>query len=360
MIIPWLGYSELIDTFTFREKASISIPKKIRERAFSLQVDIEVVSTDGNDYTNNKSIPEYGFYGYAVLVFRDHSEIQVPLAQPRQRLYYGRVDEAFVNWYQFYLQRNTREWTRGLADVIGQIGQAVGLGEYVVPPKPCIEWSGFEELPLRELYVKCRFGTQFKIEVARWEAEYEQSTDGCPSVPESKQADDSNGDGTGKDDGLPPLGVLPQKASDPNNPYAELPSPSTNQQLGEYGNNKINSVNLPNPDNVPSEEASADREGWYIKIFTEYLQNAQGQGLRGYVYFPCKRDSVLGVTFHDPAILNGLSPCGGFQYQYITVSVTKTSTSFQPAVRYGQTQTAEILFGLLPEWNRESVNIICT
>lgn len=252
MFTDWLGYSETIDTFTFREKASLSIPKRVRKRAFSLQVDVEIVSTNGNDYTNDKSSPEYGFYGYVVMVFRDHAQIQIPIAQPRQMLYYGRVNEAYVNWFQFYLWRNARSSSYDQADVLGQIGQAVGLGNYVIPPRECIKWSGFEELPLRELYIKSRLGTQFKIEVSRWEANYEQSTDGCPSVPESNQEDDTKPDGTGKDDGLPPLGVQPQKSGSLNDPYGGFPPISTNIELGEYGNNKINGIDFPNPNNAPT------------------------------------------------------------------------------------------------------------
>lgn len=297
MLIPWLGYVENVDRFTFREEASLTIPKPVRERAFSLQVDVEIVSTDGNDYTNSKSIPEYGFYGYAVLVFRNYAEIQIPIAQPRQRLYYGRVNEAYVNWYQFYLWRNARASSYDQADVLGQIGQAVGLGNYVIPPRQCVEWSGFEELPLRELYIKCRFGTQFRVEISRWKADYEVSTDGCPSIPTSKQTDDVKQDGTGKDNGLPPLGVQPQKASNSSNPYSGLPSASTNNELGEFGNNKINSVDFPNPDNAPIVPVGGTEDGVVYNVTIQFSiqyyngnNELTGTGL-GEVYFP----NIVGV-----------------------------------------------------------------
>jgi hypothetical protein len=102
MALEWLGYIEFLNKFVYRENAAISIPKRVREKAFSMQIDVEIVSTVGNDYLNSKSNPAYGFYGYAVLVFRNMAEIQVPLDQPRQRIYYERLDKAYVNWNSLY------------------------------------------------------------------------------------------------------------------------------------------------------------------------------------------------------------------------------------------------------------------
>jgi len=254
MALEWLGYIELVDRFTFRKQNALSIPKAVRERAFSLQVDIEIVSTDGNDYENIKSIPNYGFFGYATLVFRNYAEIQIPIAQPRQRLYYGRVSEAYTNWYQLYLWRAFREYTKGLAEVLGQIGEAVGLGTPIVPPVPCLGWSGFEELPLREVYIKTREGTQYRLEISRWEAVNRTGDTDCDYDPISNQEDDTSSDGTGKDQGLPPLGVQPQRAPNSNFPYAGLEPPSTAGELDEYGNSKDDNLDFPNPDNSPETE----------------------------------------------------------------------------------------------------------
>lgn len=283
MDIDWLGYAELIDTFTFREKASISIPKRVRERAFSLQVDVEIVSTDGRDYANAKSAPAYGFFGYAVLVFRNYASIQIPIAQPRQCLYYERIEDAYVNWYQFYLWRNAREFSRAQAYLLGQIGESIGLGEYVVPPSECVQWAGFEEVPLREVYVKCRVGTQFRLEVSRWEARYELTTDGCPSVPKSNQEDDVESDGTGRDDGLPPLGVQPQQSPDSTDPYYGFPPISTNNELGEYGNNKINGIDFPNPDNNPLIPQVAFYLTWQFRTFDNNCNPIVGYANASYV-----------------------------------------------------------------------------
>lgn len=249
MALEWLGYIELIDRFVFRNQSAISIPKGVRERAFSLQVDIEIVSTDGNDFENSKSIPAYGFFGYATLVFRNYADIQIPITQPRQRLYYGRVTEAYSNWYQLFLWQAHREWTKGLAVLLGLFGEALDLGEFTVPSVPCLPWSGFEELPLREVYVKTRRGTQYRIEVSHWRPVTRSGDTDCDYTPTSQQVDDTNTSGTGRDDGLPPLGSQPQNAPNPDDPFAGLEPPSTASELGEYGNSKDDNVDSPNPDN---------------------------------------------------------------------------------------------------------------
>lgn len=331
MALEWLGYFETIETFTFREKTSISIPKRVRERAFSLQVDCEIVSTDGNDYVNNKSIPAYGFYGYAVLVFRNFAEIQIPLNQPRQRLYYGRVPEAYTNWYQLYLWRAFREYTKGLADVLGQIGTAVGLGEAIVPPVPCLGWSGFEELPLREVYVKTRFGTQFKLEVSRWEAVERNGDTDCDYSPVSGQADNHNEDGTGKDDGLPPLGSQPQHADSPLFPYAGLPNPSTNAELGEYGLNKFNNVDSPNPDNAADTSSTI----YWLKIEATASGSSLPYGCAKYrvatYYYQLLDNTITWTTSSRDVEPDG---CGG---RRVAVSVTLSGGDGTPLAEYNTT-----------------------
>jgi hypothetical protein len=262
MALTWHGYFEQIDTFTFREKAALSISKRVRELAYSLQVDIEIVSTDGNDYRNKKSSPEYGFYGYAVLVMRDFAEIEIPIHQPRQTLYFERIESAYTNWYNLYLALGWREGSKGLADVIGQIGQAVGLGNYTVLPASCPSWSGFEEVRIRELFVKCRYGTQFKIEVSRWEPVIVTGEIDCNYDGKSQRTD---GD---KDSGLPPYGVQPQKSNDSANPYSGFPEPSTPQEQSDYFNNGQNSLDNPNVDNAPIPPYTS--QSCHLAITTNY------------------------------------------------------------------------------------------
>lgn len=278
MALEWLGYIELVDRFVFRQQNALSIPKRVRERAFSLQVDIEIVSTDGNDYENSKSIPAYGFFGYATLVFRNYAQIQIPINQPRQRLYYGRVSEAYTNWYQLFLWQAHRQWTKGLADLLGQFGEALDLGSFIVPSVPCIPWSGFEELPLREVYIKCRRGTQYRIEISRWEAVVRAGDTDCDYEPTSRQTDDTKEDGTGKDDGLPPNGSQPQNAANPNFPYQGLEPPSTAAELGEYGNSKDDNADFPNADNAPESEGSGSIRWMMVTARTRRPEYPSGCG----------------------------------------------------------------------------------
>lgn len=242
--ITFDGYSEFIEEFIFREKAALTIPKRIREAAYAMQIDIEIVSTDGNDYINSKSSPAYGFYGYAVLVMRDHSEIQIPIAQPRQVLYYGRVPEAFANWYSLYLAYVGIATQYAVAEgLIVPIGVELGLS-VATQPLFCPTTPPWQELPIREVYIKCRRGTQFNVEVT-WTEPVPVAYGECSYDGKSQQTDDE------KDGGLPPEGTQPQNASDPTFPYAGLPSPSSAEELGDFFNLKQGSLDNPNPGNEP-------------------------------------------------------------------------------------------------------------
>lgn len=256
MALEWLGYIEFIERFVFRENAALSLPKRVREKAFSMQIDVEIVSTKGDDYLNGKSNPAYGFYGYAVLVLRNMAEIQVPLNQPRQVIYYGRVAEAYVSWYALYLNRVERQWRKMLNITLGLITGAIGIEEPEFPDNDCVQWCGFEELPLREIYIKTREGIQFRTWISWWEPIIRNGDTDCDYDGKSGQIDDTTQDGQGRDDGLPPTGVQPQAALDPSNPFRGLEPISTNQELGEYGNPKGDQLNEPNSENAPQGEGT--------------------------------------------------------------------------------------------------------
>lgn len=251
MDIPeFQGYQELIDNFSFREIGGIRIPKSAREKAFSLQVDIEILSTRGNDYLNRKSLPAYGFYGYAVVILRDHCEIQIPITLPRQTLYYERREEAYSNWYSLYLKAlDTYEkaWigefqTKPIAEALGL---TVGTSSAFCPT-----FSGFEEVRIREVYVKCSFGTRFKLEVSRWQPNQFVIGDNCSYDGNSRQID------ADKDSGLPDEGIQPSNNGDPDNPYEGYPSPSEESELGDFSlGDKLGEVDNTNPDNAPNEPA---------------------------------------------------------------------------------------------------------
>jgi hypothetical protein len=252
MAPSFAGYSELIKTFYYQEEGAFSIPKQVRERAFILAVDIEIISVAKENYVNYKSKPAHGFYGYAVLVFQDHSEIQIPITQPRQRLYYGRLPEAFANEYALYLNAVTLNALLSIAnDLLVPIGAQLGLSISASPPF-CPTPPPWIELPLREGYIKTSFGTTFALEFSYWVSNGNIYGE-CSYDGKSGQNDGE------KDSGLPPS-VQPQRPINPSSPYTGFPSPTPdNEKLG-FQNSKGGLLDDPNPDNA-QEEAR-----WYVLI----------------------------------------------------------------------------------------------
>jgi hypothetical protein len=250
------GYAGFRENFTFREEAALTIPKRIRELAYSLQVDIEIVSTRGNDYKNFKSSPPFSFYGYAVIVFRDHSQIQIPIEQARQVLYYDRVVEAYTNWWALYLSFVAQYSIAALIEnQLDPIAEVLGLTQ-VPNDVACVTPPAWEELPIREVYIKTKFGTQFKVEVSWFEPV--PVTYGECEYDGSSQFTDSP-----KDEGLPDNGTQPQSASDPLNPYNGLPAPDSAEQLGDFFNIKQGTLDEPNFDNEPDLNQTWDFEFAY-------------------------------------------------------------------------------------------------
>lgn len=271
-MLEFRGYIEEIENFIFREECSIQIPKSIREKAFSYRLDVEITSIAGESYRNFKSIPAHSFYGYAVLVMRDHCEIKIPIEQARQTIYFEKIVEAYVNWYNLCFWLNQREYSAGIANVLGQIGNSLGLGTPVITVPPCPVWSGFEEIQLREVYVKCPFGTQFRLESSYWSPVIQNGDTDCSYDGKSKQND---GD---KDDGLPPA-TAPQLARNPDEPYEGFPPPTSPEGLGDFRNIKDEeSLNSPNPDNEQRPEdalATKDKAGWYMETNINYWDSAK-------------------------------------------------------------------------------------
>lgn len=224
------SYREDIERFIFRNETGLTIPKSWRELAYSQQIDVIITSISKEEYLSYKSNPANGFYGYAVLVYRDMCEIQIPINFPRQRLYYGTVPQAYVNRRAVIDHHQTRE----------MIGSIEGAGSF-----DCAVQLAWEELPIRELYIKCFNGTQFEIELSRFRPLPLLLGD-CTFDGKSNMND---GD---KDFGLPQSGIAPNKASDPNNPFAGLPPATTIEDLGDFFNNKKESLNLVDPNNLPT------------------------------------------------------------------------------------------------------------
>lgn len=291
------GYQESIESFDFREKASIQIPKNVRESAYAFQLDIEILSTDGNDYLNTKSIPAHSFYGYVVLVLRDHSEIQIPIEQPRQTLYYERRPEAYANWYSLYMLAAMSQNLLFISEFqLKPIAEELGLTAAIVPPS-CPDWSGFEEIRLREVYVKCRFGTRFKLESTYW-SPIPVTYGGCSYDGKSRQIDDDI-----KDDGLPKDGVQPTNNGDRANPYADYPDPSSSLELDLWDNmGAVDDVDNPNPSNAPEDTTE------YLWMFSFLWTVLDNQGNPQDI--PCAQIVPARGTAQDSITVNYLDVVG--------------------------------------------------
>lgn len=251
-------YEETIRTFTFRDSDGITIPKSVREEAYTLAVDLVIISTAREVYKNYTVTPAEGFYGNATLVMQDMCEIKIPIKMPRQRLYYGRVDEAFIQWQSLVDWSYFQTYMTAIGESLASLGTALGVS--FVPPTNCCSLPdrSWVELPLREVYFKVPFGTQLQIEVSWYKAL--QITDGCGDIrnPKSKMTD---GD---KDNGLPADGVQPSVAPNPANPFSGLPPVSTDAEQAGFANSKTNGLNDVPFGNLPDERGTFLE----LKIFT--------------------------------------------------------------------------------------------
>ena len=237
-------YEETIKTFTFRESDGITIPKSVSSEAYTLAIDIVIISTAREVYKNYAVTPAEGFYGNATLVMQDMLERKIPVNMSRQRLYYGRVTEAFVTWQQLVDWSYFQTYMNAIGESLTSLGTALGVS-VILPTNCCaLPDRSWIELPLREVYFKAPFGTQYKIEVTWFKAL--QIEDGCGNIrdPRSKMID---GD---KDGGLPNLGTLPSVATDANNPFANLPLPSSDSEQGIWANSKSDRLNNIDPNNI--------------------------------------------------------------------------------------------------------------
>lgn len=347
------GYNEVFDTFTYREAGAIRIPKIVRERAMSLSIEIEVVSIRREAYRNYKSDPSHGFYGYAVLIFNDYCSRLIPLIQGRQTLYLERHDAAYSMWESYkntcWLAYNQSLLNEAICSVATELG-GVCLDRPCVP----IPWSGFKELPLREIYVRCEFGTTFRLEIGREVSRPFQDSCGNLIDPKSVRSDDPR-----KDNGLPPTGSQPQNAEDPDNPYNGFPPPSTWEEQGDFANNKgwdtennSSGIDRPNTENEPVDPridrpATTTEEGYYIEypVTFYYFCNPLSYIIRKPSY------SGSFIFVQDMAIQNGC----GFRSDRITHWVVKSTTD---STRIGTIDVADytagfafagtIKYGLLP------------
>jgi hypothetical protein len=266
-------YERFIETFTYREDDGIMIPKAIREKAYQLAIDIIIVSVAREQFLNFDASPPNGYYGKATLIFQDCAQKTIDLSQPRQRIYEGRVTEAFQFWdsliefeyHRYYydiLPRFFDALLNALAElptpplvsgVIDLLKELLAFDCLSIPDKPWLE------LPLREVYINILPRSQYKIEIS-----YTQPipfTDGCGNERNGKSFQ-TDGE---KDDGLPPDGVMPSKAEDPNNPFSELPNPSSEQEQGSFANGKSDSLGNVANSNIPVENIPDDW-GYFVRL----------------------------------------------------------------------------------------------
>lgn len=247
------GFNQLSTSFVFREVGGITIPKGVRERAFSLDISVEIVSFLSPYGLNFRSYPAKSFFGYAVLVFYDNTRLAVPIEFGRQNLFQERNDSAYSLWDSFK-SANFLHWVSNL--VSNDVGRlAIALG-FTVSDRECdaILWKGFPETPLREVYIKFPFGTVFRIH-SNWEVAVPfQNVCGSIIFPKSEKVDDPV-----RDKGLPPSGILPNKPPSSVDPYGDFPLPSSSQALGEWRLPKLPSdlnnndgLDVPNSNNAPA------------------------------------------------------------------------------------------------------------
>ena len=264
-------YEETIKEFTFRDSDGITIPKNVRENAYTLAIDIVIVSTRREVYKNYASSPAEGFYGNATLVMQDMCEIKIPVKMPRQRLYYGRVAEAFIHWQTLVDWSYFQSYMTAIGESLVSLGAALGAG--FVPPNNCCSLPdrSWIELPLREVYFECPSGTQYKIQVSWYKAL--QIEDECGNIrdPRSKTVD---GD---KDTGLPANGSQPNVAPDSQNPFANLPLPTSDAEQEGFSNSKISDMDNVDPANIPIQ---ADPVGtiYWVEILSKVKRDSFPQG----------------------------------------------------------------------------------
>lgn len=337
------GIEEIIEIFTFDDTDTIKLPKAVREVAFSLAVDIEIVSVKQETYKNFKSSPANSFYGYATLTQRDYNDIIIPLEQPRQRIYYHKNEMAHTSWHNLYLFLLEIEDKRYLYDdrltlIDNELGIDSSPVNIICPVKPI-----WEETTLREIYIKCEKGTRFKIELSYWQAK-PMEVGGCVYDGKSGIID---GD---KDNGLPATGSQPQVAPNPNNPFGGLPPKSSPSELGQFLNLKLpfnDDSNTANEiDDIP---ATTTTEGYFAELAFLAYGSDSGKPFAVFERIPCSRNSQLLVG--QPSAIQtqfGTECNGNFRFKTFLVGITATSYSLPFNIPVGsETFGFNVKFGLL-------------
>jgi len=333
-----MGFTETIDSFVFREDGAITIPKRVREKAYTLQVDIKIVSVSKEPYENYSTNPPEGFFGYATSVFRDYCLPSVPINQARQTLYYGWVPEAYAMWNDFQLNNEAIERWKIQMEWFYAIGEKLEISK--APSDGGIQvFAGFTELPLREIYIRCPYGTQYEIEISYWEPTPFVDTNGDTQNGTSGQLD---GD---KDKGLPEHGTQPNKAYDPSNPYAGLPAPSSFEDKGDYANGKSGNLGEIDPNNNPIPEDAI----WWLDV-TTLAQNSNFPGACGVTrkqHITAAVAPYSTYTGYEQLNAGAANGCGGLNtpIKLKGAGGVELVSGLNPSITIGTEVTASIQFG---------------
>jgi len=299
---------EVITTLIFRNKASVGIRKIKREKAYTQAVDIIITSIAYNLSENFKAEPPIQFYGYAVLVMQDCTEISIPIVSPRQRLYYGVQHEAIRQWrhwiefYQLYQLHRFNDIS--LASIMGAL--EIPYTENL----PEIKENEWIELPIREVYVKLQDKTQFELEFTQWEPI--PFTDPIHGVEIDGKSNQADGD---KDNGLPKDGIQPKKNA-PNSPFNQNPPPSSIQNAGQNGFDLLDSSKLGDSDPDNSVTVPADPAGtkYWLKIVVTEFRDSFPSGCsvpRISTNYYELLDATVRATLVPRGDFNFQNPCGG-------------------------------------------------
>jgi hypothetical protein len=235
MVQDWFVPKEV--NFTFRDTNGIKIPKSCREEAYQLSIDIVVQTITAEKYASTYTYPDKVHYGFVTLVMQDCATLEIPIHQPRQRIYEARVVEAYEAWIAL------RQWNEGDCrwfKELYRIAEGGTVEEYPLYSPRELEWT---ELPIREVYYKPVPHSQWQISV-QWTAP-RFFTD-CTGILRNGKSHMPDGD---HDGGLPPGGTQPRQ-NDPNDPFAGN-EPANGATGTEFDNPKAsdNSLNNVNPAN---------------------------------------------------------------------------------------------------------------
>lgn len=238
-------YSRNIKNFTFREEGALTIPELSilgslgRKTCYHLAIDVIIESITRIPYKNYRVKPATSFYGYATLVEQDCLLPPIELTFGRQRIYEKTITEAFQCWNNLAFWDNTeKRFAELMARLISGNTSIINVCDVDSYP------FDFEDISLREIYIKCNPQTQFKVELY-WVSPI-PFTDDCGKLQDgkSKKEDDPK-----KDKGLPPNGSNPKQNS-PSSPYSGNLPENNPPPDSPYRNNKKNNLDNPDPDNT--------------------------------------------------------------------------------------------------------------